>query len=116
MLPAPSIAARYWRRTVSGMVDHVVLLALRTDIRGGDLSGLGHLLARLPERIEGIQAVRFGPSSSPEGLEQGYGYAFIITFTDELARDRYLPHPEHAPLSTLVRQLSERVLVFDITT
>ena len=51
-------------------------------------------LTGLPERIDGIESVRFGSSSSPEGLEQGYDYAFLITFTDEHARDRYLPHPD----------------------
>ena len=98
------------------MIDHVVLLVLRAGVTEAELSSFGHLLAGLPERIDGIESVRFGPSSSPEGLEQGYGYGFLITFTDERARDRYLPHPEHAPVSALAQQLSERVLVFDVTT
>lgn len=98
------------------MTDHVVLLSLRAGVSGAELSRLGDLLAGLPERIDGIESVRFGPSTSPEGLEQGYDYGFLITFTDGHARDRYLPHPEHAPVSTLVQQLSERVLVFDVGT
>jgi hypothetical protein len=98
------------------MVDHVVLLALRADVTQAEVGRLGQLLARLPERIDGLESVRSGPSSSPEGLEQGYDFAFLLTFTDEGARDRYLPHPEHTPVSALVRQLSERVLVFDVTT
>ncbi|MDA0168380.1 Dabb family protein [Solirubrobacter taibaiensis] len=98
------------------MIDHVVLLALRTGVTDADVSRFGQLLAGLSERIEGIESVRFGSSSSPEGLEQGYDYAFLITFADEQARDRYLPHPEHAPVSAMARRLSERVLVFDLTT
>jgi len=98
------------------MIDHVVLLALRAGVAEADLSSFGQLLAGLPERIDGIESVRFGSSSSPEGLEQGYDYAFLITFTDEQARDRYLPHPEHVPVSAMARQLSEQVLVFDVTT
>ena len=43
-------------------------------------------------------------------------YGFLITFADEHARDRYLPHPEHEPISTLAQQMAERVLVFDIAT
>jgi hypothetical protein len=98
------------------MIDHVVLLALRAGVTETDLLSLGRLLAGLPERIEGIESVRFGTSNSPEGLEQGYGYGFLITFTDEHARDHYLPHPEHSPVSALAQQLSERVLVYDIPT
>ncbi len=98
------------------MIDHVVLLALRADVTDAALVRLEQLLAALPERIGGIESVRFGASSSPEGLEQGYGYGFLITFADEHARDRYLPHPDHEPVSALARQLAERVLVFDIAT
>ena len=98
------------------MIDHVVLLALRADVTDAALARFEQLLAALPERIDGIESVRFGPSTSPEGLEQGYGYGFLITFTDQHARDRYLPHPEHEPVSTLAQQLAEGVLVFDIAT
>lgn len=98
------------------MVDHVVLLAVRADFEAATLARFEHLLAALPERIDGVESVRFGPSVSPEGLEQGYSYGFLISFADEHARDRYLPHPEHEPISTLAQQISERVLVFDIAT
>ena len=96
------------------MVDHVVLLTLHEGVTDAELARLGAMLAELPNRIEGLESVRFGPSSSPEGLEQGYSFGFVAGFVDAAARDRYLPHPEHAPVSALVRQLSERVLVFDI--
>jgi hypothetical protein len=98
------------------MIDHLVLLVLRAGVTEADLAGFGRLLAALPEQIDGIESVRFGSSNSPEGLEQGYSYGFLITFTDEHARDRYLPHPGHAPISALAQQLSERVLVFDVKT
>jgi hypothetical protein len=96
------------------MIDHVVLLDVRADVQAATLARFEHLLAALPERIDEVESVRFGPSVSPEGLEQGYSYGFLITFADEHARDRYLPHPEHQPISTLAQQMAERVLVFDI--
>jgi hypothetical protein len=96
------------------MVDHVVLLALREGVTDRDLAAIGELLAGLPSRIDGIEYVRHGPSSSPEGLEQGYTYGFVVGFVDAAARDRYLPHPEHAPVSALAQRIAERVLVFDI--
>ena len=96
------------------MIDHIVLLALREGVSDEQLARFGELLAALPDRIEGIEYVRYGPSSSPEGLEQGYDFGFVVGFEDEKARDRYLPHPEHAPVSAMAQQLAERVLVFDI--
>jgi hypothetical protein len=96
------------------MVDHVVLLALREGVTEAELAHFGERLAALPERIDGIECVRHGPSSSPEGLERGYGYGFLVRFADAAARDRYLPHPEHAPVSALAQRLAERVLVFDL--
>ncbi len=96
------------------MVDHVVLLALRAGVSESDVAEFGELLAGLPSRIDGIEYVRYGPSSSPEGLEQGYTYGFVVGFVDAAARDRYLPHPEHAPVSAMAQQIAARVLVFDI--
>jgi hypothetical protein len=96
------------------VIDHVVLLALREGVTDAELARFGELLAALPRRIEGVEYVRGGPSSSPEGLEQGYAYGFVVGFADAAARDRYLPHPDHAPVSAMAQQLSERVLVFDI--
>jgi hypothetical protein len=96
------------------VIDHVVLLALREDTTESKLSRLGDMLAALPGRIDGLNSVRYGANTSPEGLGQGYTYGFVIGFEDEAARDRYLPHPEHLPVSAMVQQLSERVLVFDI--
>ena len=96
------------------MIDHVVLLALRDGVNDAELERFDELLASLPSRIKGIEYVRSGRSSSPEGLEQGYTYGFVVCFADAGARDRYLPHPEHEPISAMAQQLSERVLVFDI--
>ncbi len=96
------------------MIDHIVLLALRDGVSDQQLARFGELLAALPDRIDGIEYVRFGRSSSPERLEQGYDFGFVVGFEDEEARDRYLPHPEHAPVSAMAQRLAERVLVFDI--
>ena len=96
------------------MVDHVVLLALRAGVSESDLAEFGELLAGLPSRIDGIEYVRYGRQLEPGGLEQGYTYAFIVGFVDAAARDRYLPHPEHAPVSAMAQQIAERVLVFDV--
>lgn len=97
------------------MIDHVVLMALREGVTDAQLARFTELLAALPSQIDGIEYLRSGPSSSPEGFEQGYSFGFVIGFGDAAARDAYLPHPAHAPVSAMAKELAERLLVFDVT-
>lgn len=72
-------------------------------------------LARsLESKIPGISRLAEGPSTSPEGLEQGFDYALVIDFTDALARDHYLSHPAHLPLAQQLQSHSTSILVFDL--
>jgi hypothetical protein len=68
----------------------------------------------LPTKVPGILDLREGSSNSPEGLEQGFDYGFVMTFPDPQARDEYLIHPEHVIVGDLIGRNAERVLVFDI--
>ena len=47
--------------------------------------------------IPGVLAVVEGHSTSPEGLEGGYHYGFIVTFATPQARDAYLNDPKSLP-------------------
>lgn len=95
-------------------VTHIVLVRwspnaddrMREDIRAR-VRALHHL-------VDGIVSLVEGPSTSPEGLERGFDYGFVVTFVDEDARDRYLPHPEHVPVGRLIGDAAAEVVVFDI--
>lgn len=65
-------------------------------------------------RIPGVAGVARGASSSPEGLESGYDWALVVEFDSVDARDVYLTHPEHEPVSAFLGANAARILVFDV--
>lgn len=93
---------------------HVVLIQPRPGADAERIDGLWRALRDLRDVIPGIEDVDCGPNTSPEGLEQGYALGFVVRFADAAARDRYLPHPAHVAVVPLVREVAERVLVFDL--
>ena len=58
-----------------------------------------------------------GPYESPEGLNQGFTHAFVVTFAEEGFRDAYLEHPDHEIVKQMiVKQLAgnlANVIAFD---
>ena len=64
--------------------------------------------------IPGVLAVVEGQSTSPEGLEDGYHYGFVVTFASPQARDAYLSDPNHRPVAEAIGAAAERIVVFDI--
>lgn len=98
------------------MLEHIVLLKLKPGITEAQLKTLSDALHGMADEIPGIESVTAGTNNSPEGKSQGYTYGFIVRFTDEAARDAYLPHPHHRQVAgEYIRPLVEDVLVFDYT-
>ena len=98
------------------MLEHIVLLKLKPGITEAQLKTLSDALYGMADEIPGIESITAGTNNSPEGKSQGYAYGFIVRFTDEAARDAYLPHPHHRQVAgEYIRPLVEDVLVFDYT-
>lgn len=98
------------------MVEHIVLLKLKSDVTSEQVDALPDALMQMKSEIPGIESITAGPNNSPEGKSQDYSYGFIVRFTDEAARDAYLPHPFHQKVAgEQIRPLVEDVLVFDYT-
>ena len=96
------------------MVEHIVLLKLKSEVTAAQLETLSDALFGMAGEIPGIESITAGTNNSPEGKSQGYAYGFIVRFRDEAARDAYLPHPFHRRVaSEHIRPLVEDVLVFD---
>ena len=96
------------------MVEHIVLLKLKPEVTAAQLETLSDALLGMADEIPGIDSITAGTNNSPEGKSQGYAYGFIVRFTDEAARDAYLPHPFHRQVAgEHIRPLVEDVLVFD---
>ena len=95
-------------------VMHVVLVRWKPEVGRAELDQLTELAVGLPATIPGAVAVHCGPSTSPEGLEDGFEWALVVSFESSSARDDYLPHPAHQPVAQLISRLAERVVVFDV--
>jgi len=98
-----------------GPTHHVVLLRFRAGATAEEIENVGTAIRGLAGAIAGVEDVRWGAGSSPEGLEHGYTHGFVMRFRDDAARDAYLPHPLHRPVAETIGRLCEDVLVFDIS-
>ena len=96
------------------MIEHIVLLKLKPETTDQQLQTLTAELLKMADQISGIEHISAGMNNSPEGKHHGYTYGFIVRFTDEAARDAYLPHPVHRQVAgQYLRPLVDDVLVFD---
>ena len=95
---------------------HVVLTRWQADAPSDALDSMRALTRRFPLTIPGVLTVAEGPSTSPEGLEAGFAWALVITFTDAHARDAYLTHPAHLPVADLIGRYAEQLVVYDLDT
>jgi hypothetical protein len=95
-------------------VIHVVLVRWRADADDATRRAVRDGVRSLASAIPGVLRIEEGPSVSPEGLEQGHGYGFVVTFADAAARDAYLPHPAHVEVAEAIGRAADGVTVFDI--
>jgi hypothetical protein len=106
---------RPFGRSAKPLIDHVVLLRVAAEASREDIAVLRRDVEALEGEIDGVEAVRWGASTSPEGLEQGYTHGFVMRLRDDAARRVYLPHPAHAAVAERIHRICDDVLVFDIS-
>lgn len=95
------------------MIRHILLLQFTDETTELDIREIFALFVSLKEKIEGIVAITAGENGSPEGKNKHYTHCITIDFTDETARDNYLPHPEHVKIKPRFRPHIADILVFD---
>ena len=93
---------------------HVVLVSWRDGAAEEAEKVVRPLVADFGQTIPDVLDVVEGHSSSPEGLEDGFDYMLVVTFASPEARDVYLDHPNHQPVSAAIRSNADRVVVFDV--
>ena len=99
----------------SGNIVHVVLTQWRSDAPGEALAEMRKIIGRFQAEIPGIVSVVEGARGSTEGLEAGYEWALVVTFESAGARDGYLDHPTPLPVSAVIGEWAERLVVFDLS-
>ena len=96
-------------------VTHIVLVSWKSGRGAAAEESIRPAIRGFGATIPGIVSVVEGHSSSPEGLEHGHDYGFVITFDSPQSRDAYLPDPNHQVVAQAIGENAARVVVFDIT-
>ena len=69
--------------------------------------------AALPSKIDSIRGFEWGLNNSPEGKNDGFTHAFMVTFNSEDGRKEYLPHPDHLAFVEVLKPVLDKVRVLD---
>jgi hypothetical protein len=94
-------------------IKHIAFLKFKPGTSVEQVDTLMNELLDLSESIPGIEDYVAGENTSPEGKNQGYTHAFVMTFSDAAARDAYLPHPDHERFKANALAHIESVAVLD---
>ncbi len=95
------------------MIRHLLLINFKTSVTTAQIDEVRSLFETIPRKIDGVEHVEWGFNNSPENLNRGYTHAVLMTFSNEQARQTYLPHPEHEALKSTFVPLLEDIVVFD---
>lgn len=95
------------------MIRHILLIKFKDSVGPREIADLEVLFASMVSKIDGVDSVEWGTNNSPEQLNKGFTHSVFMTFTNEQARENYLPHPEHETLKKVFVPLLDDIVVFD---
>jgi hypothetical protein len=95
-------------------ISHVVLVSWKSGRQARAEELIRPAIRAFPQTVPDVLSAVEGHSSSPEGLENGFDYGFVITFATAQARDVYLTHPAHLPVAEAIGEAAGQVVVFDV--
>ncbi|MFQ1750796.1 Dabb family protein [Aeromonas veronii] len=97
------------------MIRHILLIAFKPGTQPAQIDTVRNAFLAIPHQVSGVTVVEWGENDSPEGRDGGFTHSVLMTFADEAARQRYLPHPDHDALKAIFRPVLERIIVLDYT-
>lgn len=112
-LVAVLISVNLMSQTVKKELRHVVLFGWKGKADTAAINNIVTAFKALPSQIKTIKSFEWGVNNSPEKLNQGLTYCFLLTFTSEKDRDDYLVHPAHKAFTQLLPNVLEKVTVLD---
>lgn len=99
-------------------VKHCVLVRVRPEVSEAEITAAFGSLGALVGQIPGLLTFSAGRNHSPEAAGQAYSHAFVMEFTDESARDAYLPDPRHQAAAQglrAIREAQDAITIVDFT-
>ncbi|TXI94269.1 MAG: Dabb family protein [Neisseriales bacterium] len=82
------------------MIKHIVLLAFSPTVEESKIKkSIEKLGALRNKEVPEILSFSYGKNCSPESLDQGFNYAFVMEFANEKTRDIYLKSVAHKAIA-----------------
>ncbi|MGJ3448305.1 Dabb family protein [Enterobacter sp. PTB] len=97
------------------MIRHILFITFIDEASVEQILAVRSAFLEIPDRIEGVISVEWGINDSPEEKNAGYTHCVLMTFADEAARQRYLPHSAHDDLKAIFRPILQDIIVLDYT-
>jgi hypothetical protein len=94
-------------------VHHMVLLSFKPEVSDTAIAEILQKVEGLKQSIPGIDYCASGAYFSPEGFNKGFTHGFLTTFTNPVARDRYLSHPDHESVRNALFVMIIDAIAFD---
>jgi hypothetical protein len=94
-------------------VKHIVLCSFRDDLTAEERDEIIAEFASLRESVSWVRALEHGPNVSPEALNDGFTYCFVVDFASAADRDAYLVDPVHATFAARFGPSLSKILVVD---
>jgi len=96
---------------------HIVIFKYKPRATSEQIETVTKAFGEFQNTIPGIVSFEHGINDSPEKKDQGFTHVYMLTFENALARDKYLPHPEHQKFGQMLDSLDilEDAFVVDYT-
>ncbi len=95
------------------MIRHVLLIQFKRGADPASIEAVKAAFLSIPAKIAGVVTVEWGENDSPELKNRDFTHCVFMTFADDAARTRYLPHPEHEALKSIFKPILEDIIVLD---
>jgi len=93
------------------MLNHVVQLKFKPDVKEDDIQKLENLLEELPNKIMDILVYEFGRNTISS--ERAYDFALVSLFANPESLERYRVHPDHQVVLDIIKRICENVVTVD---
>ena len=95
---------------------HVVLFKFKDGTTSQQVRQIENSFCALPSKIDTIYDFEWGTDVSVENRSEGFTHCFVVTFLSKADRAKYLPHPGHKDLISMLGPHLDKVLVVDYWT
>ena len=95
------------------MIRHVLFIRFKAAAAATAIDAVKRAFLSMPKQVAGVDAVEWGENDSPEGKNRSFSHCVLMTFADETARQRYLPHPAHESLKAVFSPVLQDIIVLD---